>query len=227
LNKRTKYQMGFTLIEVLVAMLIFSIVMITLFSSFKAFIITSENITREVSQNEKMRNVLKRICLDFEQLYVLKVPRYKKPEFNSEPDPYRFVGNEVGVGQKIFSSVTFASLAHVKIGKDLHRGVAKISYYVKENENNSFDLFRADSLPPYPVDIESCADHLLGEDILEFGIFYTDINGDEHRYWDSESDEFQYIVPASVNLRILFNSQGKKQMFETSVKLISARAPIE
>ena len=234
MNKRAKTSCcnglicdGFTLIEVLVAVMIFSIVIFTLFSSFDGFMSTSENITRNVSQSGKMRNTLKRICLDFEQLYVLKVPRYSKPEFNSDPDPYRFVGKEVSVGQKIFSSVTFSSLAHAITGKDLRHGVVRISYYVKENENDTFDLYRADSLPPYPAALESCKDHILGKDISEFEISYTDINGDEYRYWDSESDEFKYIFPASVSLKILFNSQGKNQVFETSIKLISARSPIE
>lgn len=229
MNKRTKTPdcHGFTLIEVLVAVMIFSIVIFTLFSAFNGFMITSEDITRNVSQSGKMRNALKRICLDFEQLYVLKVPRYSKPEFNSDPDPYRFVGKEASVGQKIFSAVTFTSLAHAITGKDPGQGVARISYYVKENENDTYDLYRADSLPPYPADLGSCNDHILGKEISEFEIFYTDINGDEHRYWDSESDEFNYIFPASVSLKILFNSQGKNQVFETSIKLISARSPIE
>ncbi len=217
---------GFTLIEILIAVMIFSIVISTLFSSFNGFMITSENITRNVSQSGKMRDALKRICLDFEQLYALRVPRYSKPVFNSDPDPYRFVGKENRVGKKNFSSVTFASLAHAITGKDPRQGVAIISYYVKENEDG-YDLYRADSLPPYPEGLESCADHLLGKDISEFEMSYTDINGDESPYWDSESDEFKYIVPASVSLKIVFNSQGKNQVFETSIKLIQARIPIE
>ena len=218
---------GFTLIEVLVAVMIFSIVIFTLFSSFSGFMITSKNITRNISQSAKMQTTLGRICLDFEQLYVLRVPRYSKPEFNSDPDTYSFVGKEVRVGQKIFSSVTFASLAHAITGKDPGQGVARISYYVKENENDTYDLYRADNLPPYPADPSSCKDHILGKDILEFKITYTDINGEESPHWDSESDEFNYIAPASVSLEIMFNSQGRHQTFETSVDLIGARTPIE
>ncbi len=218
---------GFTLLEVLVAVLIFSIIIFTLFATFNGFMITSKKITREVSQGEKIRNTLKRICLDLEQLYALQRPRYSKPEFDSDPDPFRLVGEEAGVEGKVFSSVTFSSLSHAKTGKDLRQGVARISYYVKANENNTLDLYRADSLEPYPEEMESCADHLLCEDISAFELFYKDINGDEYRYWDSESDEFKFGFPASVHLKIGLNFQKKNRVFGTAINLISARGPIE
>lgn len=234
MNRRMKNQYskehackGFTLIEVLVAMLIFSIIIFTLFASFNGFMITSKNITREISQSEKIRNTLKRICQDFEQLYALPRPRYSKPEFDSDPDPYRLVGKEAGGWGKIFSSVTFSSLSHAKTGKDLRQGVARISYYVKQNKNNTFDLYRADSLGPYPEEVESCADHLLCKDISAFELFYKDINGDEYRYWDSESDEFKFSLPVSVHLKIGLNFREKNQVFGTAIKLTSARGPIE
>ena len=213
--------------EVLVSVLIFSIIILTLLSSFKAFIISSEGIKEDVSYNEKIRDLLKRIHMDIESLVVLQPPRYKKPEFNSDPDPYRFIGEKVILGQNIFSSMIFTSLAHAKLGPDQRTGVARIAYYLKENENNTYDLFRADSLPPFPEELESCSDPILCKDISKFEVVYTDLKGNEHGYWDSDTEEFQYTFPVSIVLKIALGSGEKQQMFETSMGLVSGRAPIE
>lgn len=218
---------GFTLVEVLVSILIFSIIISVLFSSFKAFIISSENLRDEVRYSETIRNVLKRINMDLESLYVLQVPRYKKPEFNSDPGPYRMTGRELTMGQDIFSSLEFTSFAHTMTGLDQRPGIARIGYYVKENENNRYDLYRADLLPPFPEELESCSDPILCKDISGFEILYMDFNGDEYRSWDSEAKEFTYSFPKSIHLKIVLGSGESKQIFETSVGLVTGRASID
>lgn len=100
---------GFTLVEVLIAILIFSLIMTVLFSSFKAFVLSSEAVKESVAQNEDIRTVFGRIRMDLEAVYIQQIPRYKKPKFNSEPDPYRFAGKEDGF--------SFASFAHAGIRK--------------------------------------------------------------------------------------------------------------
>ena len=213
--------------EVLVSVLIFSIIISALFSSFKAFILSSESIEKDVMYSEKIKNVLKRIHMDLESLVVLQTPRYKKPEFNSEPDPYRFVGEEVNMGQDIFSNLEFASLAHAKFGMDQRAGASRIAYYLNENKNNTYDLYRADSLPPFPEELESCYDPLLCKNISGFEIVYIDYKGDEYRYWDSDDQEFKYTFPARIDLKIILDSGEGQKVFETSMDLLSGRASIE
>lgn len=213
--------------EILVSVLIFSIIALILFSSFKAFIISSESIKEDVTHSEKIKNVFKRINRDLESLVVLQPPRYKKPEFNSEPDPYRLIGEEVSVGQNMVSSMIFTSLAHAMLGTDNRAGVARIAYYLKENENNTYDLYRADSLPPFPEEVTSCSDPILCNDISGFEVVYTDFKGDEHRYWDSDAQEFKHTFPASIHLKIVFGSGERQQTFETAMGIVSGRAPIE
>lgn len=218
---------GFTLVEVLVSILIFSILMSTLFSSFKAFIISSEYLKDDVTHGEKIRNVLKRINTDLESLVVLQTPRYKKPEFNSDPDPYGFIGQEETLGRNVVSSMAFTSFAHAMLGVDQRAGVARISYYLKENENNTYDLYRADALFPFPEEMESCTNPILCRDISGFELVYTDFNGDEHRYWNSDDQEFEYAFPISMDLKITLGSGENRQVFETSISMVSGRGPIE
>lgn len=227
MNRLTKDNRGFTLVEILIAILIFSVVIATLFSSFKAFIISSQSVKEEVVHSEKIRNIFKRISLDLESIFILQPPRYKKPQFNSDPDPYGFVGNEETIGQHVVSTLVFPSFAHAKFGADQRTGVARIAYYLKENQDNSYNLCRADALPPFPEELESCSDPVLCKDISGFEVVYKDFNGDEYKYWDSEDEEFKYTFPVSINLKITFGSGEIQQVLETSIRLISGREPIE
>lgn len=218
---------GFTLVEILIAVLIFSIVISTLFSSFNAFVFSSKTVKEDIIHNEKITTVFKRITMDLEALYVLQPPRYRKPEFNSDPDPYRFFGKENAVGQQEFSSMTFASLAHATTGSDQRTGVAGIVYYVKENNNHTYDLHRTDTLLPFSKEPESCYDPILCKDISGFEIIYTDFNGNEYKYWNSDDEEFSHIFPSIINVALSLGIGEKIRTYEISFGPITGRDPIE
>jgi general secretion pathway protein J len=209
---------GFTLVEILIAVLIFSLIMTALFSSFKAFVISSEAVKESVARNEAIRTVLKRIRLDLEAIYIQQLPRYQKPGLNSEPDPYRFVGKE--------NTFFFASYAHANMRKGEKKSVSRVTYYLKENADHTFDLFRSDIIAPFPEDKVSCADPLLCRNITGFEVLFIDDKGEQHKFWNSEAQAFGYSFPAGVDLKITFGSGEKKQVVEASIKLpIERRLP--
>lgn len=218
---------GFTLLEVIIAILIFAIIITTLFSSFDAFIISSEGVKKDIIHNEKIRKTFKRIRMDLESLYVLQPPRYQPPQFDSGPDPYRFIGTETTMGQDSVSTMIFTSLAHVNIGADQRSGVARIAYYLKENKTDTYDLYRSDALYPYPEEIESCYDPVLCTDISGFKIIYKNENNDPYETWDSDDKEFQYGFPTSVDISIFFGSGENSRISEFSIDLGTGREPIE
>lgn len=203
---------GFTLVEILIAILIFSLIMTVLFSSFKAFILSSEAVKENVLQNQIIQTVIKRISLDLEAIYIQQPPRYKKPGLNSEPDPYRFVGNE--------NSFFFTSFAHAGTRKGEKKSIARITYYIKENTDHTVDLYRSDMLPPFPEDRpSSCNDPLLCQGISGFEADFIDSKGDHFKNWDSEAEAFGYSFPASIDLKISLGTGGKKQVIEAFIKL--------
>lgn len=201
--------------------------MTTLFSSFRAFIISSETVKRNVLNTEKIRFVNKRISRDIESIFITHMPRYKKPEFNSEPDPYRLIGREMTLGQQVISTIEFTSTAHIKNGSDQRSGIARIAYYLKENENDTYNLYRADTLPPFPDEIESCADPLLLNGIYGFEIIYKDFEGQEYKHWDSEDEEFGYTLPVSLDVKFTFGTGEQKQVSIISIGIVNGRQPIE
>ncbi len=225
-NSQARACKGFTLLEILVAVLIFAIVIATLFSSFKAFIISSEGVKEDLLRTEKIATVYKRISLDLESIFVLQEPMYSKPEFDSEPDPYGLLGRKETMGQKIISSLEFSSLAHTKTGSDKRSGVARIAYYVRENKNNGLDLCRKDVLSPFQdetSETRSCTDPVLCQNISGFEIIYKDFNNDEYKYWDSESQEFKYSFPSTIDFKIVFKTDEQQQKYFMSFDIIPQR----
>ena len=218
---------GFTLLEIMIALLTFSIVISALFSSFKAFVTTSDKIRDDLTYNEKIRDVLKRIHSDLEEIFVLQEPRYQKPEFNSDPDPFRFLGKEETVGDLTVSVLQFVTLAHAGLGVDTRPGAARVGYYVKKNKDNKYDLFRSDALYPFPEDLQSCRDPLLCRNISGFEVLYTDAEGEEHRSWNSDAKEYDYAFPSGVHLKITLVSDRGKQVLDTFVGLVSGRTALD
>ncbi len=202
---------GFTLIEILIAILIFALIMTVLFSSFKAFVLSSEAVKESVTQNEAVQTVFRRIRLDLESVYIQQPPQYKTPGFNSDPDPYRFAGQE--------DRFSFSSLAHAGFRKSEKKSITRITYYMKENTDHTFDLYRSDILPPFSEDGDSCNDPLVCRGISGFEAGFADDTGERHKTWDSDSEAFHYSFPACIDLKVTFGSGEKKQVIEAIFKL--------
>lgn len=218
---------AFTLIELLITILIFLIVMTVLLSSFNAFMISSKVVRENVQNSEKISSINKRIQLDFESVFIIHPPRYKIPAFNSDPDPYRFAGEEITLGQQVVSIIEFASTAHVQNGQNQRKGVARIAYYPRENDDETFNLYRADSLSPFPDDMESCSDPVLVKGLTGFEILYTDFEGREYKHWDSDDEEFSFTTPKSLKIKLTFGTREPRQTTIIPIGIINGRQPIE
>ncbi len=218
---------GFTLLEILIAVVIFAVIMATLFSSFRAFILSGTHVKHDLEQTEKITGIFRRISLDLESVFCLQVPRYKQPGFDSQPDPYQFIGTRETIGQAVFSSLVFTSLAHAGINSDDRFGIARIAYYVKENRAGTYDLYRSDVLAPYPDEVQSCRDPVLCRDISGFEIIYTDLDANEYKSWDSEDDAYKFSFPHGVELKIYFGNEEPRQVFTLPVRLTAGRPPLD
>lgn len=215
---------GFTLMEVMVTLVIFSIVMLTLFSSFQAFISSGDAITMGIHDSERARTALERMSEDLELVHMVQPPRYGVPAFGAPPDPFRMAGSQTRVGGSVFSRLEFAGFSNVIKSPEEVRGISKITYYVRQNPDNSFDLCRSDRAPGTPGEVDPCRDPVLMEEIQAFDIEFTDRREETGTSWDSDSADAGHAMPVSLRMTLKTDRAG---FFETAVFLPVARRPVE
>ncbi len=216
---------GFTLVEVLIAILIFGIIVTTVFASYRSVFVSAPIIESNIGIYEMSSTCLRRIALDLRSITITLPPAYKKPEFDAEPEPHRVVASDQGGNGT--PRLRFASLAHLPLEQSSREGVAQIVYYERPTDDGIFQLLRADHLYPYPSFEEDDRDPILCEMVKRLEITYVDEEGIEYDYWDSESDEFDYATPTAINFLIELVQNGAASVFETRVSLPVVRESLE
>lgn len=193
---------GFTLLEIIVAILIFSIVITAVFNSFRTISSNAEMLQREDVYYEMAHAALSQMVRDLESVYVTQPTTYKKPDFNSTPDPYRVLGEPSSTGGEPFSKLQFTSLDHIAINGDESSGVAQIVYYGHKTDENQFVLRRSDHIWPYEPFEENVNDPILCEKLKSLQFRYVDADGEVHEDWDSDSKERDYATPRAVEIKL-------------------------
>jgi general secretion pathway protein J len=220
---------GFTMLEILIAILIFSIVVTTIFGSFGAVFSSSETITSSTDRFDMARNCLSRLQDDLESFYISLPPKYKKPDIDDEPDEFHIKGETTNVAGEDFGRLRFSSMAHVQFLHDMRQGIAEIIYYVMESEEEKTGLVlkRSDYLYPYP-DFEESADHpTICENVLGLEFTYFDDEGNEEEDWDSESDDVKYASPRAVGIKLIVGDEEGAVTLSSRVALPVFREPME
>jgi len=222
--KRKKASSGFTLLEILIAIFIFSIIVTTIFGSFTSVFSNAETISKGIGSYEMGKNCLNRMIFDLKSMHVSPDAEYARPSLNDTPDPYRVVGDTSYAGTASFSRLRFTSLSHVSLEKSTRDGIAEIVYYVQSQDDEQYVLRRADSLYPYKRFDgknfeEQFADPALCEGVKSLIFIYYDEEGTEYDYWDSESSEFKYATPSAIKIKLEFGDDYSSLFFETMVDL--------
>lgn len=216
-----RQQGGFTLIEVMVALVIFSFVMVMLFSSFNAFISTGQSIADGVAYNERARDAFRRILDDLTEIYVpeSRIISVQENIDDQEADSFQLIGSETSVGGQTFSSLEFAGLSGLQTGRGRPSGVVRINYYVRKNKQELFDLCRAEWPIGSDKETDPCSDPVLVENITGFTIDFIDASNDEHKEWDADTDSDGASIPRVLNIGLTLKSENKEKVFATAVVL--------
>jgi len=210
---------GFTLVEVLISTVIFSILMLTVFSSFRFFADSSSIIKQELEVVKSIGSLFEIMTRD---LYLLKIsypPEYVKPDFDFQPDIFRFSAEQSNISGYDFSRLKFLSLGHISFNGINRSGLTQIMYYVRPNNEQGFDLCRSDNRDINADIQESDCDPVLCKNITKFELIYIDQDQQESYFWDSESDEFNYATPLSIKVNLDFMLKKNIQKFQTSISL--------
>ena len=222
------HKAGFTLLEIMVSILIFSIIITTIFASFRSVFFSAGKIDAGLDTYGMVGSCLNRISLDLSSITIAQVPEYAKPEFDSTPDPHRVVGDQSDLSGADFPRLRLTSRSHVPLDGSAHESVAEIIYYVSEEEESGYILRRSDRLYPYEPAEEQAGDPVLCEKLKSLVFTYYDNEGEAHDTWDSESKDVAYATPKSINILLEVGEEGAVSMvFETMVMLPVVREAIE
>ncbi len=211
---------GFSMIEVLIAIFIFSIVISTIFGSFKAVFFNSDRLSKAMTLHEMASNSLAQISQDLYNFHTQLPPFYKKPDIDDDPNPYRIVGDDSDVGIREDSRLRFTSLNHISFRGDKRQGVSEIIYYLFPGKEDEIVLKRADNLYPYPEEFEpSQKDPTLCEQVRAFKLTYINHDDDEEDDWDSENDSFKYSTPKAIKIFLEVGDDNYSVKMQTMVAL--------
>ena len=83
---------GFTLLEILIAIFIFSVIVTTIFASYNSVFSNSESIDQGITTYEMSKNCLNRMAIDLKSIHVSLPPEYVHPDFDDPPDPFINLG---------------------------------------------------------------------------------------------------------------------------------------
>jgi hypothetical protein len=207
--------------EVMVALVIFSYVMVMLFSSFNAFISTGQSIAQGVDYNERARDAFRRILDDLTEISVPepRIISIQNSTNDQDLDTFQMIGSEVSVGGRTFSSLEFSGLSGLQTGRGRPSGVVRVTYFVRKNNQELFDLCRAERPLGSDRDTDPCSDPVLAENITGFAIDFIDANFDAYRDWDVDKDSDEASIPCVLNIRLGLGSENKEKLFETAVVL--------
>ena len=217
--KNLKISYGFTLLEIMVAIIIFGIITTALFSSFNAVFKTTEAVDRGISTYETAKNCINRIVNDLQSIYVSITPDYTIPEFNSDPDPYRIKGETRFDGDKGFSKLRFTSHEHIPFGGNTNKGITEIVYYIHVSGNGDYVLKRSDKLRPYEPFEPKTSDPVLCENLKSLVFRYYDEEGRDYDTWDSDSDEYGYATPKAIGIKLEIGDDAGTFKYETKIAL--------
>jgi general secretion pathway protein J len=206
---------GFTLIEILIAVLILGIVLSTIYASYTGTFRIIKETGADAELYSMARTVLDRMTRDLEAA----VPWKGINTFIAEP--YNLGGRE-------FTRLTFRSSAHVAFSEneETPAGIAVIEYFVEEGtEKEGYVLLRSDSLYRDPKQTTAPTGGFpLCDRIETMTCRFYDTNGKDYESWDSEgSNESQKNKsPVMVEIRLgLVNEANREHPypFMTRVRL--------
>jgi general secretion pathway protein J len=218
---------GFTLVELMVAIFIFGIVITTIFASYNAVFTSAGRVTSGIDLYDMANICMNRISLDLQAMHLTFPPKYHKPEFDDDPDPYRVVGETADPEAGEFPRLRFASLAHIPFGRVDYGGIARIVYYVQQGPEKNYELRRSDTLTPAESFERNESDPVLCEHVKSLKFTYYDQEGTAHENWDSESDEFHFATPVSIVILMEIKQEDDTVIFNTTVMIPAIRDVLE
>ena len=191
---------GFTLIEVLLAVFIASIVMAVLYASFFQIIKAKEKVEEELELYHEARVIFSKMTKDLATAF----PRGNVNSVISNTNSDYFIGGQEGN----FSTLTFTSLSRTPAKNAKESDQTEISYFIEPTENDLelFSLMRRDD-PTIGID-GGGSEYPISERIVEFTLSYLGepSPSTENQELAFEWNSVESSLPNAVNVNIVLRS---------------------
>ncbi len=217
--------LGFTLVEILLAILIFSIIGTTIYGSFHSVIGAANMLEGQIENKEMAQTCLLQMVVDLQSIYVHLPPEYKPPEWGQDPEPYRFVGATQLIETNTMPILRFASMSQVLLEGNTKKDIVAITYYVHSSSRGFLELRRKEQQWPYPPFEVKTSDPVLCQNIKSLSFRYYNSEGTVFDAWDSESDQVQYATPVRVDINLEIGQDDQTFSAQTQIQLPVYREP--
>ncbi len=202
---------GFTLIEVMIAIVITSVVLGMVYSSFQAVMDTRERVSESTNSNMTARLVLSRLAREIESAYIVQRPENAPPESR-----YTFFdGSESAVEGHLAAKLSFTTFAHTKRALDADESDQSVIAYecemlpTDDGEGQQLALIRREwrrVAPPGETQFYDPVPVSLAEGIEGFKLrFLEPEGGDWTELWNSEDTRTLDALPGAVEITLSFD----------------------
>ena len=217
---------GFTLLEILLAFFIFSIIFVTIYASYSGSFRTINLTESRMEIYRKAAIALERISEDLQASYISNLP----PNSYGEPTKYtQFLGQDTDINGKDADTMSFFSRIPPLFSDEVKRATGQlISYNVIEGSGEEeLVLLRSES-PEFIDESDERGGMNLCDGLQAITFTYFDADGEPHENWDSDSEEFEGALPIMVSVSFEFlNAENPDAplTFMTSITLPANYVP--
>jgi prepilin-type N-terminal cleavage/methylation domain-containing protein len=201
---------GFTLLEVLLAFFIFSILFITVYSSYSNSFKTVNMTENRMELYRKAAIALDRISEDLQGGYISLLP----PNSFGQPAEYtRFLGEDNDINGMDADSLSFFSRISPLFSNEDEKSSGQIVLYsvIQGSEEDELVLLRSET-PEFIDDTEEREGLVLSDGLQSINFAYFDDDGGMHESWDSDSEEFSGRLPRLVTISLEFLNYENPEM---------------
>ena len=211
---------GFTLIEVLLAFFIFSILFVTIYASYSGSFKTINMTESRMELYRKAAIAMGRVSEDLQASYISALP------LNSfgEPAGYtRFLGEDKDINGRESDTLSFFSRVAPLFSHENEMSSGQLISYdvIQGDEEYELVLLRSEN-PEFIDESEGREGLTLCDGLQAITFTYFDDDGEPHESWDSDSEDSAGILPrrVSVSLQFLnYENPDAPMTFMTSIAL--------
>lgn len=197
--------MGFTLLEVLLALFIFSLVASAALGAYRGTLGVMDEAGVQETIYQAARISLERIALDLASAYVPQAASSAQRE-TANAEKVVFQGERKEIGDLPSAELRFWSLAHIRFSEESPIAEpAEIAYYgVAGEEKGVLDLYRSDTPLSRDRPEPGTGGVLLCKGLSSLSFIYYDAEGEPHEEWDGRVGASSGRLPSRVAVRMEF-----------------------